>query len=102
MGIASRGGRAEKGTTTAQEWERTRSVSTGKSVRMSVFDEQSLAIVAVLSICTCTYVRARAPSLVSSREGFRGILWKAARIGERLSPWVGLVCIAAGIGVLLR
>ena len=33
---------------------------------------------------------------------FRGILWKAARIGERLSPWVGLVCLAAGIGVLLR
>ncbi|QDZ22127.1 DUF1242 domain-containing protein [Chloropicon primus] len=68
----------------------------------ALFDEQSLAIVAVLFICTCTYIKMRAPTLLNTREGFRGILWKAARIGERLSPWVGLVCFAAGIGVLLR
>ena len=41
-------------------------------------------------------------NVLFARSSFRGILWKAARIGERLSPWVGLVCIAAGIGVLLR
>lgn len=42
------------------------------------------------------------PSFFFLFARFRGILWKAARIGERLSPWVGLVCLAAGIGVLLR
>lgn len=68
----------------------------------ALFDEQSLAIVVVLFICTCTYIKMKAPTLLNTREGFRGILWKAARIGERLSPWVGLVCLAAGIGVLLR
>ena len=47
----------------------------------ALFDEQSLAIVVVLFICTCTYIKMKAPTLLNTREGFRGILWKAARIG---------------------
>ena len=29
-----------------------------------------------------------------------GIFWKAARIGERLSPYVSLACIIMGISIL--
>ncbi|CAB4280205.1 unnamed protein product [Prunus armeniaca] len=32
--------------------------------------------------------------------GFRGFFWKAARIGERLSPWVAAGCFTMGISIL--
>jgi len=35
----------------------------------ALFDEQSLAIVAVLFICTCTYIKMKAPTLLNTREG---------------------------------
>uniref|UniRef100_A0ACD5UY99 Uncharacterized protein n=1 Tax=Avena sativa TaxID=4498 RepID=A0ACD5UY99_AVESA len=33
-------------------------------------------------------------------DGFRGSFWKAARIGERLSPWVAFGCFAIGISTI--
>jgi len=37
------------------------------------------------------------PSLLDGhKKGLSGTFWKAARIGERLSPWVALCCIALG------
>ena len=36
----------------------------------------------------------KAPRLVDPyRTGLRGMFWKAARIGERLSPWVAASCL---------
>ncbi|CAL9057493.1 unnamed protein product [Musa banksii] len=32
---------------------------------------------------------------------FRGFFWKAARIGERLSPWVAFGCFAMGISIII-
>ncbi|KAF7823472.1 protein kish-like [Senna tora] len=31
---------------------------------------------------------------------FRGFFWKAARIGERLSPWVAAGCFTMGVSIL--
>ncbi|KAK8582934.1 hypothetical protein V6N13_069700 [Hibiscus sabdariffa] len=37
------------------------------------------------------------PALFEQRTGFRGFFWKAARIGERLSPWVAVGCFTMGV-----
>uniref|UniRef100_A0A915IEX3 Protein kish n=1 Tax=Romanomermis culicivorax TaxID=13658 RepID=A0A915IEX3_ROMCU len=45
-------------------------------------------------ICTCTYLRSLVPKLINrNKEGFTGIFWKCARIGERLSPYVAVCCV---------
>ncbi|KAJ2844641.1 hypothetical protein IWW36_005103 [Coemansia brasiliensis] len=59
----------------------------------ALFNFQSLLLVVLLTICTCTYLRAQAPTLVDrNKTGVMGLFWKAARIGERLSPYVSLAC----------
>ena len=68
----------------------------------ALFNFQSLLTVVLLLICTCAYARALFPSLVDrNKQGFLGIFWKCARIGERLSPWVALSCVAMAAVVLL-
>jgi len=54
----------------------------------------------VLTICTCTYLKQRFPSFIVRGDGFTGIIWKAARIGERKSPWVAVFCIVMGASTL--
>ncbi|EGG25198.1 TMEM167 family protein [Cavenderia fasciculata] len=56
----------------------------------AIFNFQSLLVVILLFICTCTYIRASYPKLleVRNKHSISGLPWKAARIGERLSPWV--------------
>ncbi|KAF9530834.1 hypothetical protein CPB83DRAFT_810303 [Crepidotus variabilis] len=70
----------------------------------ALFNFQSLLLVILLFICTCTYVRAVAPSLVDrNKVGFPGLLFKAARVvGERLSPYVGLACLTMAITHLFK
>ncbi|KAE9390060.1 DUF1242-domain-containing protein [Gymnopus androsaceus JB14] len=47
----------------------------------ALFNFQSLLLVILLMICTCTYVRAVAPRLVDrNKEGFLGLFFMAARI----------------------
>ncbi|GFZ45754.1 Protein kish [Saitozyma sp. JCM 24511] len=68
----------------------------------ALFNFQSLLLVILLLICTCTYIRGAAPGLVDrNKEGFSGIVFKCARIGERLSPYVSLACIAMAVTILL-
>ncbi|KAF9005164.1 hypothetical protein BDQ17DRAFT_380778 [Cyathus striatus] len=51
----------------------------------ALFNFQSLLLVILLFICTCTYVRSVAPWLVDkNKHGFPGLLFKAARIGIKL------------------
>ncbi|KAL4256821.1 KISH family protein [Pleurotus pulmonarius] len=53
----------------------------------ALFNFQSLLLVILLVICTCTYVRGVAPRLIDrNKQGFLGLFFMAARIGERLSP----------------
>ncbi|VDO23074.1 Uncharacterized protein BM_BM354 [Brugia malayi] len=67
----------------------------------ALFNFQSLICVILLLICTCTYVRAFVPKLIDrNKEGFLGVFWKCARIGERLSPWIALACFSMAFVVL--
>ncbi|ORY20599.1 S-adenosylmethionine-dependent methyltransferase [Naematelia encephala] len=68
----------------------------------ALFNFQSLLLVFLLLICTCTYVRGAAPGLVDrNREGFMGVFFKCARIGERLSPYVSLACIIMAVSMII-
>ncbi|KAK7977816.1 hypothetical protein PG996_003866 [Apiospora saccharicola] len=61
----------------------------------ALFNFQSLLLVIILTICTSTYVHGIFPTFMNNRkQGFMGIFWKAARIGERLSPYVSICCLA--------
>ncbi len=53
----------------------------------ALFDFKAFLTVVLLTICTCTYIKAKFPSLLNDRTGFRGLFWKAARIGGS-----GLAC----------
>ncbi|KAI8903363.1 hypothetical protein EDD86DRAFT_98545, partial [Gorgonomyces haynaldii] len=67
------------------------------------FNFYSLQLVILLFICTCTYVRSNFTSLVDkNKQGFLGLVWKAARIGERLSPYVSLCCIIMALSLLSK
>ncbi|CAI7835025.1 unnamed protein product [Closterium sp. NIES-53] len=66
----------------------------------ALFDFQAFLSVVLLVICTCTYVKIHFPNLLQQKTGFRGFFWKAARIGERLSPWVAVCCMTMGLYTL--
>ncbi|KDQ59584.1 hypothetical protein JAAARDRAFT_127161, partial [Jaapia argillacea MUCL 33604] len=69
----------------------------------ALFNFESLLRVILLMICTCTYIRAVAPRLIDrNKEGFLGLLWMCARIGERLSPYVALACFAMAMSLIIQ
>ena len=72
----------------------------------ALFDFASLLVVILLLICTFAYVRAwtltRGPDGELSswleaggkhKGGLRGCAWKAARVGERMSPYIAVCCV---------
>ncbi|GAO46897.1 putative S-adenosylmethionine-dependent methyltransferase [Saitoella complicata NRRL Y-17804] len=66
----------------------------------ALFNFQSLLLVILLLICTATYAHAHAPAIMDrNKHGFMGVFWKAARIGERLSPYVSLCCAAMAVSL---
>jgi len=68
----------------------------------ALFNFQSLLLVILLVICTCTYLRAPAPRLSDrNTNGVCGLCCKFARIAERLSPYVAIACVTmAGVIVI--
>jgi hypothetical protein len=40
-----------------------------------------------------------APSPCPCRS-FKGLFWKFARVGERLSPWVSIACLCMAVSVV--
>ncbi|KIJ19327.1 hypothetical protein PAXINDRAFT_108724 [Paxillus involutus ATCC 200175] len=69
----------------------------------ALFNFQSLLLVILLTICTSTYVRAVAPRLIDrNKEGILGLFFMSARIGERLSPYVALACVAMAVTMLIQ
>ncbi|KAK9315376.1 hypothetical protein V1505DRAFT_309859, partial [Lipomyces doorenjongii] len=64
----------------------------------ALFNFQSLLLVILLLICTATYAHQVIPAIMNrNRHGILGIFWKAARIGERLSPYVSICCIIMAV-----
>ena len=69
----------------------------------AIFNFQSLLTVALLLICTCTYVKGIMPSLLDKRMGkvdVQGTFWKFARVGERKSPYVAVSCLCMAFSIL--
>ncbi len=77
----------------------------------ALFDFTSLLVVLLLLICSCAFLRAwslkrdasgaETSMLDGDKKGLRGLAWKFARIGERLSPYVAFACIAMAFEILL-
>ena len=80
----------------------------------ALFDVPSLIVVLLLIICSSSYLRSLYPTIFndgsttkrysllllyyycyyhcyhcSYRSGFKGALWKASRLGERMSQYIG-------------
>ncbi|ODQ67286.1 DUF1242-domain-containing protein [Nadsonia fulvescens var. elongata DSM 6958] len=69
----------------------------------ALFNFESLLLVLLLLICTSTYVHAVVPTFMDkNKNGFMGVFWKAARIGERLSPYVSICCMLMAVKLLLE
>jgi len=66
----------------------------------ALFNFQSLVVVILLAICTCTYIRHFTTALDANKTGLLSAFWKMARIGERLSPYVALLCMVMALIVL--
>ncbi|KAH8238371.1 hypothetical protein KR032_005228, partial [Drosophila birchii] len=68
----------------------------------AIFHFQSLLVVILLMICTCTYIRSIFPHIIDRcKIGWKGMFWKMARIGERLSPLVSACCIVMAFYIVL-
>lgn len=64
----------------------------------ALFNFQSLLLVILLMICTCVYARSLAPGLVDrNKDGFLGLFFKFARIGERQSRHTRLGSLASSV-----
>lgn len=67
----------------------------------ALFDFANFLTVILLFICTCTYLHGKAPDMLDrNKKGFPGVFWKAARIGERLSPYISVGCLYMALHVL--
>jgi hypothetical protein len=68
----------------------------------AILNFTSLLRVILLIICTCTYIRGLYPSLLDkNKHGAFGLFWKAARVGERLSPFVSMGCVVMAVKELV-
>ncbi|XP_076894586.1 uncharacterized protein LOC143546922 [Bidens hawaiensis] len=70
-------------------------------VQSALFNFHSFLTVVLLVICTCTFLKMQFPTILEHKTGFRGFFWKAARIGERLSPWVAFGCFTMGVLIII-
>ena len=65
----------------------------------ALFNFQSLLLVLLLTICTATYAHYVFPGIIDRNKEnyFVSPIWKAARVGERLSPYVSLACVVMAV-----
>lgn len=90
-----------------------------KPSQLGILKFQTLLLVVLLFICTCTYLHGVFPAFLdrnksgydrkSQGQNWRQVLtlgdrplgtfWRAARIGERLSPYVSLCCAAMAVRI---
>ncbi|KAB5583675.1 hypothetical protein GE09DRAFT_947505, partial [Coniochaeta sp. 2T2.1] len=69
----------------------------------ALFNFQSLLLVILLLICTSAYVHQMFPAILDrNKNGFMGIFWKCARIGERLSPYISICCVLMAVRFPIR
>ncbi|KEQ88058.1 S-adenosylmethionine-dependent methyltransferase, partial [Aureobasidium pullulans EXF-150] len=68
----------------------------------ALFNFQSLLLVILLFICTCSYTHGVFPAIMDKhKDGFTSVFWRAARIGERLSPYISVCCVVMAVRFIL-
>jgi len=64
----------------------------------ALFNFEALIFVLLLAICTAAYIHQISPEILNSnKDGSLNIIWKLARIGERLSPYISLGCVIMAV-----
>jgi len=68
----------------------------------AIFNFTSWITMALLFICACAFLHRKFTYKFGDpqTQGFSGLWWKAARIGERLSPWVSVGCLFMAVHTL--
>lgn len=68
-------------------------------IQTALFNFQSLLLVLLLTICTATYAHYVFPGIIDRNKEnyFVSPIWKAARVGERMSPYVSLACVVMAV-----
>jgi hypothetical protein len=93
-------------------------------IQLGILKFQTLLLVVLLFICTCTYLHGVFPAFLDRNKNgcaqlqpqmgttrkreYRsdnvdrplGTFWRAARVGERLSPYVSLCCVAMAVSLV--
>ena len=88
--------------------------------KTAIFDFASLCVVVLLLICSASYVHAWSMKRMDDgtytsyfmeggkqnghgrpKSGFLGLMYKFARIGERLSPYISICCVLGAIHLVL-
>ncbi|EQB52055.1 hypothetical protein CGLO_08363 [Colletotrichum gloeosporioides Cg-14] len=83
--------------------QRTSPTNANKSLQTALFNFQSLLLVILLLVCTCAYIHQLIPAMMDrNKDGFMGIFWKFARVGERLSPYISLCCVVMAVSMLIN
>ncbi|PHH70505.1 hypothetical protein CDD80_5954 [Ophiocordyceps camponoti-rufipedis] len=68
----------------------------------ALFNIQSLLLVLLLLTCTSAYIHQIIPRILDShKDGPLGIIWKFARVGERMSPYISLACVFMAVSMLV-
>jgi hypothetical protein len=81
----------------------------------ALFDFSSLCVVLLLLICSAAFVQARTEVRNADdgtlttwfmvrnvpKQGLMGLMWKFARVGERVSPYVSVLCVVAALHLVL-
>ncbi len=69
----------------------------------ALFNFDSLLVLLCLAICLSTYLGRSFPDKIRTfNSGFSGLIKNGYIIGERLSPFVSIACIALAIKNLFR
>jgi hypothetical protein len=65
----------------------------------SIFHLEGILVLLLLAICTAYHTKAFFPSWFTPTGGsnWRATLWKFARVGERLSPWIAVALVIMGV-----
>lgn len=69
----------------------------------AIFNFQSLLVVIMLLIATCSYITSYASTFIGNRKeyGIWAFIWKGSRIGDRCSLWISISCLALSVKVLV-
>ena len=81
----------------------------------ALFDFSSLCVVLLLLICSAAFLQAKTltPNVEDgtknswlmvrnkAKPGLLGLAWKFARVGERVSPYVSVLCVLAALHLII-